>query len=186
MATTPNYTWPTPNDTDQLADGASAIRALGDAIDATVFAQSTAITAIEGDVATNGSAITTLQSDVASKLPLAGGTVTGNILAQNIELDVTTAGSDTITLDFAGDGFVSRAVGGTAVTISGTSYGNGRTATLRLVGGTAVASITVPAEWTFVGSAAGTSLGTATTAILTATAFGTAASDVVAAYAEEA
>lgn len=40
MATTPNYTWPTPNDTDQIADGASAIRALGDAIDATVFAQS--------------------------------------------------------------------------------------------------------------------------------------------------
>lgn len=179
MATTPNYTWPTPNDTDQLADGASAIRALGDAVDSTVFAQSTAIAA-------NGSAITTLQSDVATKLPLAGGTVTGNILAQNVALEVTTAGSDTITLNFDGDGFVSRAVGGTAVTISGSSYGNGRTATLRLVGGTAVASITVPAEWTFVGSAAGTSLGTATTAILTATAFGTSASDVVAAYAEEA
>ena len=40
MATTPNYSWPTPDDTDLVKDGAEAIRDLGDAIDATVFANS--------------------------------------------------------------------------------------------------------------------------------------------------
>ena len=39
MATvTPNYSWPVPTSTDLVKDGASAIEALGDAIDATVFA----------------------------------------------------------------------------------------------------------------------------------------------------
>jgi len=35
--TTPNYGWPVPTDTDYVKDGAAAIEALGDAIDATVF-----------------------------------------------------------------------------------------------------------------------------------------------------
>lgn len=35
--TTPNYGWPVPTSTDYVKDGASAIEALGDAIDATVF-----------------------------------------------------------------------------------------------------------------------------------------------------
>lgn len=38
MSTTPNYGWPTPDDTDLVKDGAAAIRALGDAADATVSA----------------------------------------------------------------------------------------------------------------------------------------------------
>jgi hypothetical protein len=38
MATvTPNYSWPVPTSTDLVKDGASAIEALGDAIDATVY-----------------------------------------------------------------------------------------------------------------------------------------------------
>ena len=37
MATTTNYSWTTPNDTDLVKDGASAIRTLGSAIDTTVF-----------------------------------------------------------------------------------------------------------------------------------------------------
>ena len=36
--TTPNYGWPVPTSTDLVKDGATAIEALGDAIDATVFA----------------------------------------------------------------------------------------------------------------------------------------------------
>ena len=40
--TTPNYGWPVPTDTDYVKDGAAAIEALGDAIDATVFALPTA------------------------------------------------------------------------------------------------------------------------------------------------
>lgn len=37
MATTTNYGWETPDDTDLVKDGASAIRSLGSAIDTTVF-----------------------------------------------------------------------------------------------------------------------------------------------------
>lgn len=40
MATTSNYSWPTPDDTDLVRDGAAAIRALGSAADATVAAVS--------------------------------------------------------------------------------------------------------------------------------------------------
>lgn len=36
MAVTPTYSWPTPDDTDLVRDGAEAIRDLGDAIDTTV------------------------------------------------------------------------------------------------------------------------------------------------------
>jgi hypothetical protein len=35
--TTPNYGWPVPTSTDYVKDGATAIEALGDAIDATLF-----------------------------------------------------------------------------------------------------------------------------------------------------
>ncbi len=41
--TTPNYGWPVPTSTDYVKDGATAIEALGDAIDATVFANSAVI-----------------------------------------------------------------------------------------------------------------------------------------------
>jgi hypothetical protein len=37
MATTTNYGWTTPNDTDLVKDGAAAIRTLGSSIDTTVF-----------------------------------------------------------------------------------------------------------------------------------------------------
>jgi len=37
MATTTNYAWETPDDTDLVKDGASAIRTLGSSIDSTVF-----------------------------------------------------------------------------------------------------------------------------------------------------
>jgi hypothetical protein len=38
MAVTPNFGWPTPNDSDDANQGAAAIRALGDAVDAAVAA----------------------------------------------------------------------------------------------------------------------------------------------------
>jgi hypothetical protein len=166
MATTPNFGWPTPDDTDQLSDGAAAIRGLGDAIDVSVTAQGTAI---------------------AGKVSKAGDTMTGGLDAPNVGIGVTVAGSDTIALDFGtGDGFVSRTVSGSSVSITGSNYTAGRTKTVRIVGGAGAATLSVPGEWVFVGQAAGTAIGTAVTAVLTATAFGTSASDVVAAFAEEA
>ena len=38
MALSPNYSWPEPDNSDFVKDGATDIRALGDAIDATVYA----------------------------------------------------------------------------------------------------------------------------------------------------
>jgi len=166
MAVTPNYSWPTPDDSDAVSQGAAAMRSLGTAVDATVYAQGTAIT---------------------GKVDVAGDTMTGILTAPNVFLGVESAGSDTVALDFAADdGFVTRAVGGTAVTVTGSNYAAGRTKTVRFVGGTAVASLSVPSGWTFVGNAVGAEIGTAVTAMLSATAFGTAESDVVAAWAEEA
>lgn len=46
MASTPEYGWPTPNDSDYVKDGAEAIRNLGDAIDSTVYDQSLIINSI--------------------------------------------------------------------------------------------------------------------------------------------
>jgi hypothetical protein len=43
---TPNYGWPVPLSTDYVKDGASAIEALGDAIDATVFGIKSGLTLI--------------------------------------------------------------------------------------------------------------------------------------------
>jgi hypothetical protein len=42
MATTTNYGWDTPDDTDLVKDGAAAIRTLGSSIDTTVFANASA------------------------------------------------------------------------------------------------------------------------------------------------
>ncbi len=38
MALSPNYSWPEPDDSDFVKDGALAIRDLGNAIDTTVYA----------------------------------------------------------------------------------------------------------------------------------------------------
>jgi hypothetical protein len=43
MALSPNYSWPEPNDSDFVKNGADAMRDLGDAIDATLYAQLSAI-----------------------------------------------------------------------------------------------------------------------------------------------
>jgi hypothetical protein len=56
MATTTNYGWTTPNDTDLVKDGASAIRTLGSSIDTTVKALSPGTTAGDLDYYTSGTA----------------------------------------------------------------------------------------------------------------------------------
>ena len=57
--TTPNYGWPVPTSTDYVKDGATAIEALGDAIDATVFGLgSSALTLIKTQ--TIGTAVTSV------------------------------------------------------------------------------------------------------------------------------
>lgn len=47
MATTsPHYGWPEPTSSDYVKDGATAITAMGDAIDSTVYAQSLIINSL--------------------------------------------------------------------------------------------------------------------------------------------
>lgn len=56
--TTPNYGWPVPTSTDYVKDGATAIEALGDAIDATVFGINSGLTFIKAT--TIGSAVSSV------------------------------------------------------------------------------------------------------------------------------
>lgn len=131
------------------------------------------VSVLQGTTAGQGSAISVLQGDV---LTLQDGLVS---------LGTSTGG--TVSVSFSdSDALISHEITGSSVAVEGSDYTSGATKTIRLFGGTAVASLTVPAGWVFVGNAAGTSIGTATTVIVTATSFGTAATDVVAAYAEQA
>ena len=93
MATTSNYGWPTPDDSDSVSQGAAAIRSLGSAIDATVYTQGTAITALDATVTANGTAITGLDATVTAN----GTAITG------LQSDITTKVSKT---DVSGNVFV--------------------------------------------------------------------------------
>jgi hypothetical protein len=138
-----------------------------------VASQGSAVSVLETDVASQGSAVSVLETDV-------------DVLQAGFVSHGTSTGG-TVALNFSsGNALVSHLISGSSVAVTGVSYLPGFTRTVRLHGGTAVASLDVPADWVFVGNAAGTAIGTATTVVVTATSFGTAASQVVAAYAEEA
>jgi hypothetical protein len=127
----------------------------------------------ETSLASQGSAISALETDV-------------DLLDSGFVSHGTSTGG-TVAFDFSsGNALVSHLITGSSVAVTGVSYLPGSTRTVRLHGGTAVASVTLPVDWVFLGSAPGTAIGTATTVVVTATSFGTAASQVVAAYAEEA
>jgi hypothetical protein len=84
--TTPNYGWPVPTSTDLVKDGATAIEALGDAIDATVFA-STA-----GLIKLNTTSFTSVSS-----FSLAANTFTTTYDNYKILISFTVTGSSDIT-----------------------------------------------------------------------------------------
>jgi hypothetical protein len=75
MATTTNYGWTTPNDTDLVKDGAAAIRTLGSSIDSTVFTN--AGNAINKTIVdAKGDIIAATAADTVSRLAVgANGTV---------------------------------------------------------------------------------------------------------------
>ena len=83
MATTTNYSWTTPDDTDLVKDGASAIRTLGSAIDTTVFTNAGAAIAkslidAEGDLIVGDAA------DAVQRLALGSN---GNVLTVDTSVD---------------------------------------------------------------------------------------------------
>jgi hypothetical protein len=67
MATTTNYSWTTPDDTDLVKDGAAAIRSLGTAIDTTVFTNADAAIA-KTIVDAKGDIIAATAADTVSRL----------------------------------------------------------------------------------------------------------------------
>lgn len=84
MATTTNYSWTTPDDTDLVKDGAAAIRSLGTAIDSTVFTNA-------------GNAIAKTIVDAKGDIIAATAADTVDILAVGANDTVLTADSSTAT-----------------------------------------------------------------------------------------
>ena len=95
---------------------------------------------------------------------------------------LTYAGTTNIDLD--GDGFQTVTLTG-VITFTTSNRAAGRSKTIRIIGDTSSRALTWPAGWTWVGAAAPTALAANKDAILTITAFGTADTDIVAAYAVE-
>jgi len=97
--TTPNYGWPVPTSTDYVKDGATAIEALGDAIDATVFGLggAGALTLVKKQ--TIGTAVSTVAVTAAFsatyanyKIIINGGSISGAGNPVNIQLGPSSVG----------------------------------------------------------------------------------------------
>ena len=94
--TTPNYGWPVPTSTDYVKDGATAIEALGDAIDATVFGLGSGLTLVKTQ--TIGTAVSSVNVTSAFsatydsyKIIVSGGTSSANG-DLNLQLGASTTG----------------------------------------------------------------------------------------------
>ena len=82
--TTPNYGWPVPTSTDYVKDGATAIEALGDAIDATVFGLSGNILHVRDEKASGTAAGSSIAGNQVRTLnTVVSNTITGASLASN-------------------------------------------------------------------------------------------------------
>lgn len=101
----------------------------------------------------------------------------------NAGADFSTAGSNTVALDFSKDRIITRAADGN-VTFTGSNYTAGKSATVRIVPGGSNRTLTFPSGWKFV-SLKPASILSGKTAVLTATCFGATEANVVAAYAVE-
>jgi hypothetical protein len=112
MATTTNYSWTTPNDTDLVKDGASAIRTLGSAIDTTVYGVATKSTINTQ----TGTTYTLVLSDAgklitlnnASPITLTVPTNATVAFATGTRIDLTQLGAGQVTVAGAGVTFNSK------------------------------------------------------------------------------
>ena len=104
--TTPNYGWPVPTSTDLVKDGATAIEALGDAIDATVFAQASGLVLINTtsfsavtsvSLATNTFTSTYDNYKILFRLSTSGGT-------GYVQMRLRAAGTDNTTANYDSSG----------------------------------------------------------------------------------
>lgn len=123
----------------------------------------------------------TIATQAASAVALTGGIAGLDVYQANndtivygasIQLEFATTAKTTQTISLGGD-----------LTLTTTNLASGRCKFLRLVGHTSDATLTVPAGWKFVNSAAPSSLAANKVALLFLLSFGTADSAVVASYA---
>lgn len=126
---------------------------------------------------------------VSDLLPLSGGTMTGAITTNaQIVTTVTTLGTTgTLNLDMNASMLQTTGTLAGNITLTTSNRAAGKTVTLRIVNGGTNRTITWPAGWVFVGTAPASpeTITANKTAVVTITAFGTADSDIVAAYAEQ-
>ena len=110
MATTTNYAWETPDDTDLVKDGASAIRTLGSSIDTTTkalnpsttlgdieYRSSTANTNTRLGIGTTGQVLTVASGVPAWATPAAGGATNYNLISTT-----SMSGSSSVTVSSIG------------------------------------------------------------------------------------
>lgn len=117
--TTPNYGWPVPTSTDYVKDGATAIEALGDAIDATVFGlPSAGLTLVKAQ--TIGSAVSsvTVTSAFSATYDNYLITLSGGVASTTTGLNLTLGA--TATQYYRGGNFTSY----TGTTVSGINSSN--------------------------------------------------------------
>jgi len=123
----------------------------------------------------------------ALNLPLAGGTLTGAVVGTLVTLDQLILTQSSLTygattdIDFDLKAFRALALTGN-ITFTTSHKAAGKTVTLKILADASVRTFTFPA-WIFVGAAAPASIAANKTAILTLTCFGTADTDIIAAYA---
>lgn len=108
MATTTNYGWTTPNDTDLVKDGAAAIRTLGSSIDTTVFNNAAAGIA-KTIVDAKGDIIAATAADTVARLAVG---TDGQVLKAN---SATATGLEWGSAGAAGKSFALLNTGGTAL-----------------------------------------------------------------------
>jgi hypothetical protein len=96
----------------------------------------------------------------------------------------STAGSNTVALDFSANRVITRSATG-AVTFTGSNYTAGNSVSVRIVAGGASRNLTFPAGWKFV-SFKPTALASGKVGVLAVTSFGTVEGDAVCAWAAEA
>jgi hypothetical protein len=109
-----------------------------------------------------------------------GALTKSGVSVATVEAHSTLTYAATTDIDLAGDAFRTLTLTG-GVTFTTSNRAAPRSVTLKITGGASDRSLAFPA-WVFVGEAAPTSLAANKTAVLTITAFGTADTDIVAAW----
>ena len=145
----------------------------------------TAVTLVSGAATVTLPTTTGTLATLENAETLDGKTLTSVVRVQNA-LATALATTGTIDLDFSiGELTTMPAMTGN-VTFTASNYAEGRSKTIRIIGGASAYTFTFPSTWKFLGSAAPASLAIGKYAILTLTSISTTEAEVVAAYSAQA